>query len=493
MHPCSTDRNRNENLEEMPEFYSHLPRLTASLASAENPVDVAQGFFRFFGALGYSDAIFEGGTHLGTFRTGDAQQVTRCLSPAPTLVFSLDGNGSRGSSFHPSLRVANRAASPPDLSPTLKAVLEALGSYALQRISMRSRTKVPPDEGGTRIIGEHPLMQRLLQQAARYAKSKAPVLIVGETGTGKELLARWIHEHSRRSQGPWVAVNCATLKPELAESQLFGHRKGTFTGATHDLRGFVRDAHRGTLFLDEISCLPLEVQPRLLRVLEEGKILPLGETREQPVDMRVVAATNQDLAELCEQGTFRWDVFFRLQCLRLHIPPLRERLSDVPHLVHFCLDELRKKEGLEVHISGAVLEWLQTYSFPGNVRQLRNLIYAAAWSAPTGIIRLEDVLRQVQGVPDAQSPAAGPDSNLRRLWQDLAEGRRNFWDSVATPFLQRDLSRKDVMRLLEAGLETTNGNYRKLAELLGVRNDYKRFLAFLSYHHCKPDFRRFRS
>lgn len=226
MHRCSTDRDGNENLEEVPELYSYLSRLTASLVSAENPVDVAQGFFRFFAALGYSDAIFEGGTYLGVFSTGDAQQKTQYFSPAPTLIFSLDGNGFRGSSFRPFLRVADPAASAPDLSPTLKAVLEALGSSALQRISMRSRSKAPPDKGGTPIIGEHPLMQRLLQQAARYAKSKAPILIVGETGTGKELLARWIHEHSGRSQGPWIAVNCATLKPELAESQLVRPSEG---------------------------------------------------------------------------------------------------------------------------------------------------------------------------------------------------------------------------------------------------------------------------
>jgi DNA-binding NtrC family response regulator len=236
-----------------------------------------------------------------------------------------------------------------------------------------------------------PAMNRLADQIQRLQGHNLTVLITGESGTGKDLVARAIHVGSPRSAAMFLPYNCTTTSRELADSQLFGHRRGSFTGAVTDQQGLIRSAVGGTLFLDEIGDLPLDIQPKLLRFLEQGEIMPVGETRPQAVDVRVLAATNADLEQRVSEGKFREDLYYRLSVIRIHVPPLRERREEVPHLSTFFLRDACERLGKpDVHLSSATLDLFARYWWPGNVRQLRNEIQrAVAMSAPGGAIEPE--------------------------------------------------------------------------------------------------------
>jgi hydrogenase-4 transcriptional activator len=231
-------------------------------------------------------------------------------------------------------------------------------------------------------------MQRVVEQIQRLQGSDLTVLITGESGTGKELVARAIHVGSPRSAAVFLAYNCTTTGRDLADSQLFGHRRGAFTGAVSDQPGLVRSAAGGTLFLDEIGDLPLDVQPKLLRFLEQREIMPIGDTRPQRVDVRVLAATNADLEQRVAEGKFREDLYYRLSVIRIHVPPLRERREEIPHLSTYFLREASERLGKpDIHLSSATLDAFSQFWWPGNVRQLKNEIQrAVALSAPGGTI-----------------------------------------------------------------------------------------------------------
>jgi DNA-binding NtrC family response regulator len=222
------------------------------------------------------------------------------------------------------------------------------------------------------------MMQRVAEQIQRLQGNDLTVLVTGESGTGKELVARAIHVGSTRASAMFLPFNCTTTTRELADSQLFGHRRGSFTGAVTDQPGLIRTAAGGTLFLDEIGDIPLDVQPKLLRFLEQGEIMPVGETRPQRVDVRVVAATNADLEQRVAEGRFREDLYYRLSVIRIHVPPLRERREEIPHLSSLFLREASERLGKpDVHLGPEALELLVQYWWPGNVRQLRNEIQRA--------------------------------------------------------------------------------------------------------------------
>src|SRR5215831_15788800 len=233
-----------------------------------------------------------------------------------------------------------------------------------------------------------PAMSRLVEQIQRLQGNDLTVLVTGESGTGKELVARAIHVGSHRNAAMFLPYNCTTTGRELADSQLFGHRRGAFTGAVSDQPGLVRTASGGTLFLDEIGDLPLDVQPKLLRFLEQHEIMPIGETKPQKVDIRVLAATNADLEQRVAEGKFREDLYYRLSVIRIHVPPLRERREEIPHLSTFFLREALERLGKpDVHLSSETLDVFSQYWWPGNVRQLKNeLQRAVALSAPGGTI-----------------------------------------------------------------------------------------------------------
>ncbi|MFO1010478.1 MAG: sigma-54 dependent transcriptional regulator [Planctomycetota bacterium] len=228
------------------------------------------------------------------------------------------------------------------------------------------------------MVGASPAMNKVFDLLEKVVQSDVSVLVHGETGTGKELVARALHQHGPRKAKPFLAENCAAVPANLLESELFGHKKGSFTGAVNDRQGHFVAANGGTVFLDEIGDMPLAMQAKLLRVLQEGEVRPVGSNQTLKVDVRVVAATNKDLAAMCKQGTFREDLYFRLNVVTIQLPPLRERAGDVAHLVRFCLQRLAKELGRPIGIDTAALAALERWRWPGNVRELDNVMRRAA-------------------------------------------------------------------------------------------------------------------
>jgi len=262
-------------------------------------------------------------------------------------------------------------------------------------------------DAGSEDVGDWPTrssrMRSLLGEAQTAARSNASILIRGETGTGKERLARFVHDASPRAGGPWVTVNCAAIPEHLLESELFGHVKGAFTGATGSHTGLVRAAHGGTLFLDEIGDMPLDLQAKLLRVLEDRKVRPVGSTVEHDVNIRVISATHRDLSEAIEAGGFRADLYYRLNVLELTLPRLAERREDIPRLVHDFLEDLCAGDERRVYAPEA-LELLTAADWPGNVRQLRNIVERNVALAPGVVISREQV-RDALGEAELEFPS----------------------------------------------------------------------------------------
>lgn len=239
------------------------------------------------------------------------------------------------------------------------------------------------------LIGESPKWQKVMGNINLVSSTEATVLIMGESGTGKELVARTIHEKSGRKDKPLVTVNCAAIAPELFESEFFGHIKGSFTGAVNDRFGRFQTADGGTIFLDEIGEVPLELQGKLLRVLQEGEYQRVGEDRTRKIDVRVVAATNRELQKEAEEGSFRLDLYYRLSVFPLLLPPLRERLEDVPPLAkHFLEKSAKKHECAISDFSDENIDALQTYHYPGNIRELENIVERATILASCGLLSM---------------------------------------------------------------------------------------------------------
>jgi DNA-binding NtrC family response regulator/tetratricopeptide (TPR) repeat protein len=294
-------------------------------------------------------------------------------------------------------------------------------------------------------------MNRLADQIQRLQGHNLTVLITGESGTGKDLVARAIHVGSPRSTAMYLPYNCTTTTRELADSQLFGHRRGSFTGAITDQQGLIRSAIGGTLFLDEIGDLPLDIQPKLLRFLEQGEIMPVGETRPQAVDVRVLAATNADLEQRVSEGKFREDLYYRLSVIRIHVPPLRDRREEVPHLSTFFLRDACERLGKpDVHLSSGTLDLFARYWWPGNVRQLRNEIQrAVAMSPPGGSIEPDQL--------SADLSAPGP-SGVQMTTAERAVPAGNL--AAAVEHLERNT--------ITSALGQTAGNISETARVLGL-------------------------
>ena len=293
-------------------------------------------------------------------------------------------------------------------------------------------------------------MQQLRDMIGRVVRSQAPVHISGESGTGKELVARLIHESGARKDAPFVPVNCGAIPTELMESELFGHKKGSFTGAVADKEGLIRSAEGGTLFLDEVADLPLHMQVKLLRVIQEKKIRPVGETREIPVDVRILSATHRRLDEMVKAGRFREDLYYRINVIELRVPALRERLDDVPQLVEVLVEKVSRQIGVpRPTISDAAMERLLDYSYPGNVRELENILERAVTLCVGDVVRPDDIqLRH------GAANAAPADEN-----QDDEDG--------VGEGLEGQLAHIERDAIVKA-LEQARYNKTRAAELLGI-------------------------
>jgi len=346
---------------------------------------------------------------------------------------------------------------PFDVDEAVALVSRALDVRAQQPEA--SDENEPP--GAPEIIGKAAAMQEVFRAIGRLSHSNATVLINGESGTGKELVALALHRHSSRADKPFLALNMAAIPRDLLESELFGHERGAFTGAQNRRAGRFEQANGGTLMLDEIGDMPAELQTRLLRVLADGEFYPVGAHTPKKVDVRIIAATHQDLEQRVREGKFREDLFHRLNVIRIHIPPLRERREDVPLLMrHFLKRAARELEVETKTLTADVVERLSRLNWPGNVRQLENLCRWLTVMAPGQEIRVEDLPDDLQASVAAPAASGSDWQGLLRHWtqQQLASGREHLLDD-ALPAFERIL--------IESALQHTGGRRQDAARLLG--------------------------
>lgn len=351
-------------------------------------------------------------------------------------------------------------------------------------------------EDGEHLIGASQVMRDLDAQVDDAARSDAKVLITGESGVGKEVVARLIHQRGRRRNGRLQTLNCAGLPDSLLESELFGHVRGAFTGAYRDKAGLLELAHGGTVFMDEVGEMSLRMQAVLLRFLETGEIHRVGADRPQArVDVRVIAATNRNLQERIASREFREDLYYRLDVIHLHMPPLRERREDIPALLeHFLAVYSARQEVTPPQISPAALARLVNYRWPGNVRELKNFAQRMTLRHRSGgMIVPADLPTEIVGSEPAPLPEQTRLPLAERLIAEMVERGGSFWTVIYDRFMSRDLTRDDLRTVIRLGLERTRGNYRILVELFNLPpGDYKRFLNFLRKHDCQMPFQHFR-
>ena len=324
-----------------------------------------------------------------------------------------------------------------------------------------------PAEPASRLIGQSEVMQSLRAQISRLARSNAPIAITGESGSGKELAAREIHSQSTRAGKPFIAVNCGAIPETLMEAEFFGYRKGAFTGAQDEREGFFQAANGGTLMLDEVADLPLSMQVKLLRAIQERRVRKIGATVEEPVDVRIISATHQNLARCVEQGKFRQDLYYRLNVIELSLPPLRERLPDLALLVRAILDRLAGPGGAS--LGPGVMEALAAYSFPGNVRELENVLERALAFANGGVIQVDDLSLRPARLAEAGSAPPDPPATAPApaVATDLPSGAAAALPDALPANLPAYLEQVE-REIIQRALEKTQYNRTQAAQLLGI-------------------------
>lgn len=354
---------------------------------------------------------------------------------------------------------------PFDPAKVLALVDKALQAHADLRAVGDYKPTVNPDDYREGIVGSAAVMQDVFKIIGQVTASDVTVMITGESGTGKELVARSIWKHSHRAGKPFIAVNCAAIPDNLIESELFGHEKGSFTGATGQRLGKFELCDGGTIFLDEIGDMALATQTKILRVLQQGEIQRVGGTETIRVDVRILAATNKDLEAMVKAKTFREDLYYRLNVVRIKMPPLRERTEDIPQIVDFCLQNLAKQKKARVtKVSPEALTLLTKHNWPGNVRELENVIYRSAVIAQGDAILAKDLPAELGGAAAAEAPAVTSEGDAPGLTVELALDflHMELAKDVAPilPKVQRELARR--------ALRTANGDETAAAKKLGL-------------------------
>ena len=353
------------------------------------------------------------------------------------------------------------------------------------------------NNGSGQLIGESLPIRELREEIGRVARSEAKVLVTGESGVGKELVASALHTQSARAGREFVTVNCAGIPETLLESELFGHVKGSFTGAYRDNPGKLELADKGTVFLDEIGEMTLRMQGLLLRFLETGDIQKVGSHRANGrLDVRVIAATNRDLPALIQQGQFREDLFYRLNVIRIVVPPLCDHRDDIPILIDHFIAKYTKHNGHAARtIAPDARDVLIGYSWPGNVRELENVIERLVIRGRTEVLTVDDLPPEVRA---QRSVSLKPKQERRQtiadeLYKRLTAERQSFWTTVYPLYMQRDITRSNVREVIRMGLEESRGNYKIVARIFNMEpHDYKRFLNFLRKHDCQLPFKDYR-
>jgi two-component system nitrogen regulation response regulator GlnG len=394
-------------------------------------------------------------------------RIKRTRPDLPIVVMSAQNT------FMTAIRASEKGAydylpKPFDLKELIAVVGRALAEP-------RGPSRAETDEEGTDsipLVGRSPAMQDIYRMLARLMQTDLTVMISGESGTGKELVARALHDYGKRRKGPFVAVNMAAIPRDLIESELFGHERGSFTGAQARSAGRFEQAEGGTLFLDEIGDMPMEAQTRLLRVLQQGEYTTVGGRTPIRTDVRIIAATNKDLRQLIRQGLFREDLFFRLNVVPIRLPPLRERIDDIPDLVRHFLASA-EREGLPPKtLEPSAVEAMQRYRWPGNVRELENLLRRLTALYPQERITAAIVENEIGPMADIDTaPDAAADDIGGSIERHLARYFGEYGEGLPPPGLYQRILREVELPLISAALGATRGNQIKAAELLGLNRN----------------------
>jgi transcriptional regulator with GAF, ATPase, and Fis domain len=368
----------------------------------------------------------------------------------------------------------------------LLAIIGTIGNGALRTIEANQASAL---ENGQLaefhgMVGASKAIREVYSHIEIAGKNTATVLIEGDSGTGKELVARAIHAAGARAKEPFIAVDCGAIPEPLIEAELFGAKRGSYTGAITDRAGLFEAAHRGTIFLDEISNTTAALQGKLLRVIQEREIRRIGETKDRPIDVRVIVATNRNLEEMVTEGRFRKDLLYRLKVLYIKVPPLRSRREDIPMIAHAFLQKLNATNKVKKYCAPGVIDHLAAQNFPGNVRELQNAIERAFFLSKGNVI---------YDIPVEGRTATTSQDEVQLWFKELTDGRKNFWKTVHDGYKQRDITRDKLMALVDLGLRSSGGSYAGLASKFHLkRNEYRRFMDFLRRSRCLLDFRPYR-
>ncbi len=397
------------------------------------------------------------------------------------------------------LPAAPKAKSPPDLEGAISRGLTETAAR-IRRLAIERWG----EDRAVELVGHDPRFAAMLAKVEKFARFNEPILITGESGVGKELIAKASYLLSWRVAHPFVSVNCPQFQDSnTTVSELFGHVRGSFTGAHSDHMGLFETAAQGVLFLDEIGDLTLSTQVLLLRALAEGEFKALGSSETKKFHARFITATNQQLAQRMNAKEFREDLFFRLRYFRLEVPPLRERGDDWQLLLDVYLARLNTQYGTRKRFSDGALEALAAYRWPGNVRELRGIVSMAYSLGEGNVIALSDFQSELwpdaavtNPNPDKHTAAhaetsadakADPDADVEAAYGQLVSGQTGFWDGVYTKFMERELNREQVKAIIARGLGECAGSYRRLCQLLRVdAGSYHKFMDFLRHHRLKP-------